>query len=75
MSSRLIFMCRHAHKDESDHLDARGVTQSHALGRKLIDLMDRRDLKYICIITSSLDRAKETGAILKFHLAGRQPSG
>ena len=67
MSSRLIVMCRHAHLDESDHLDAQGVTQSRALGGKLTDLM-RRDLKYTCIITSSSDGAKETGAILKSQL-------
>lgn len=70
MSGRLIVMCRHA-GEESDHFDAGSthmLSHNHSLGRKLIDLMDQRNLKYTCIITSSLDRAKETGAILKSHL-------
>lgn len=66
--SRLLILCRHAHRDNSGHLDSKGVEQSHHLGRRLKDLMDRRKLTSACILTSSLDRAKETGNVVETHL-------
>ena len=68
MPTRLLVICRHAHRDESDHLDALGVGQSHRLGAQLKRMLDRRDIACSCILTSSLDRAKETGNVIKTHL-------
>jgi phosphohistidine phosphatase SixA len=59
-----VVVCRHAHRDESGHLDSRGVEQSHSLGMRL----KRLGREYSCIITSTLDRAVETGGIVKGHL-------
>ena len=67
--SRLIIMCRHAHRDGSGHLDSDGVKQSHSLGRRLAGLMRDKNTECACIVTSSLDRAKETADVLKGHLS------
>jgi phosphohistidine phosphatase SixA len=65
---KLIVMCRHAHRNASGRLDGKGIEQSHALGKKLRSLVSARGVKCACIITSSLDRASETGAIVAGYL-------
>lgn len=68
MNYRLFFMCRHAHRDASGHLDQGGLNQSHVLGERLDLLSKKHGMRFTCIITSTMDRAKETGKILEDHL-------
>lgn len=68
MPGKLVFMCRHAHRDSSNRLDGKGVHQSHMLGDKLKKIMYDRGVACSCVITSGLERARETGAIVGSHL-------
>lgn len=69
MDYRLFIMCRHAHRDVSGHLDSKGVKQGYALGEKLEIFSQKHGVKYSCIVTSTMDRAKETGKILESRLS------